>query len=258
MKLRQRYLKEHEEAFNLRAKDEEQIEDTQDLMGNDQTEIDYYSETDKTEPNVPNIDENATRNKTDKELLSVPFTNKSEVKNSSGELRMGIELDMPMELEGKLPGNNENKRQNVVPVIHQNLTLRPMPSSISSSFLDHIYWPEESQEKKKSKRKTVRLPYATTSTRWLKFHEDKDNKKRTEEESKKQRVLELNVKKKTRKTKPRPLISDPRKQLKRKNQKTKKKEWNKSETSGEELSNEWDETIPEKDEFLVVAFPSKR
>jgi hypothetical protein len=123
MKLRQRYLKEHEEAFNLRAKDEEQIEDTQDLMGNDQTEIDYYSETDKTEPNVPNIDENATRNKTDKELLSVPFTNKSEVKNSSGELRMGIELDMPMELEGKLPGNNENKRQNVVPVIHQNLTL---------------------------------------------------------------------------------------------------------------------------------------
>jgi hypothetical protein len=133
-----------------------------------------------------------------------------------------------------------------------------MQSSISSSFLDHIYWPEESPEKKKSKRKTVRLPYATTSTRWLKFHEDKDNKKRTEEESKKQRVLELNVKKKTRKTKPRPLISDPRKQLKRKNQKTKKKEWNKSETSGEELSNEWDETIPEKDEFLVVAFPSKR
>lgn len=75
--------------------------------------------------------------------------------------------------------------KNIEPEVLSPKSLRP----ISASFVDHIFWPEESPEKKESVSKKERLPHATTSLRWLKFHEEKEKIKADKEKAKLERAI---------------------------------------------------------------------
>lgn len=171
----------------------------------------------------------------------------------------------------------------VTQALSNNNTKEHRNQRISTSFLDHIFWPEESPEKKDKRITKERLPYATTSLRWLQYHENKENLKIQKEEAKREKAV-LRKKKKEEKEK-----KANNNKLKRsiKGKKTLKQrddseseddeEWVESGTSMDDISEEHltseseNETLAQfskrekprgndcsKGEFYVVRFPGKK
>ncbi|KAJ8966905.1 hypothetical protein NQ314_003239 [Rhamnusium bicolor] len=73
-------------------------------------------------------------------------------------------------------------------LINDNINQERQNQRISTSFLDHIFWPEESPEKNNRPIKKERLPYGTTSLRWLQYHENKENLKIQKRRSKARKI----------------------------------------------------------------------
>ncbi|KAF5271121.1 hypothetical protein FQR65_LT17727 [Abscondita terminalis] len=161
--------------------------------------------------------------------------------------------------------------------------------AISTSFLDHIFWPEESPQKNSSCRKKERLPHATTSLRWLQYHEDKEKLKMQKEEIKREKAVLRKQKKeeKIEKAKTKLLIGCKKQKEKRRqdSESEEQEEWSESGSSIDDISDEHftsdsdNEPLPKitkkeescssqkvnealdkitKGEFYLVSFPGKK
>lgn len=136
---------------------------------------------------------------------------------------------------------------------------------ISTSFLDHIFWPEESPEKKNQVTKKERLPYASTSERWLQYHKNKENLKIQKEEEKQKRAINNRIQKKIVKQK-------KNKKSKYEFSESDSEEWSESGTSLDDISEEHftsdiDEPLAKiaeaekkirEGDFYLVSFPGKK
>ncbi|XP_074038692.1 uncharacterized protein [Leptinotarsa decemlineata] len=170
-------------------------------------------------------------------------TEVEEYRNDTGIKENGSDQE-PNLCEVSIEKNAADKEKQVIVLsdilIKKPVTPVPPPQSqkrkVSVAFLDHIFWPEESPEKKESTRKE-RLPYATTSLKWLQYHEEKENTKMEKEREKQERAL-LRQKKQEEKLK-KPEMGNP---LKRKEIKKIKRKVNKAIDSSESEYEEWQES----------------
>ncbi|XP_031358776.1 uncharacterized protein LOC116182378 [Photinus pyralis] len=169
-------------------------------------------------------------------------------------------------------------------IIHSDITLKlPVLQSgtkkVSAAFLDHIFWPEESPEKKEISKKE-KLPYATTSRKWLQFHEEKETIKKEKERAKKEKAS-LRKRKQEEKAKEAEIKKSKASKIKKRRNKindlnsseSEEEEWQESGSSMDDVSSEHyssdneneDPNVSKKlkqdikiGDFYVVAFPGKK
>ncbi|CAH0562824.1 unnamed protein product [Brassicogethes aeneus] len=123
---------------------------------------------------------------------------------------------------------------------------------------------EESPEKKNHVTKKERLPYASTSERWLQYHENKEKLKIQKEKEKQERAL---MRKRKKDEKQQKVINKkiPKKIVKQKNKKSKhefseseSEEWSESGSSLDDVSEEHFTSDSDNEPLVKIAKPEKK
>ncbi|XP_050503037.1 DNA ligase 1-like [Diabrotica virgifera virgifera] len=208
---------EDEAISNIYA--EEQIEENK-------TEI--HENSGKTENQIYNTETEDKENSNEKELEETEYAQIINLTETTSEQKDET-------------GNKKNINILSDVIVQRPVTPVPLRQSqkrnISAAFLDHIFWPEESPEKKVFTRKE-KLPYATTSLKWLQYHEEKI-KVKTEKEREKQEKALLRKKKREEKLKE----TEEKKLAKKASAKKSKTKVNTEEdTDSSEECDEWQES----------------